>query len=336
MEAPGRPSLQIFLCSTKFDLERERQAVRKLIQLSRNDEISMEVFGAQPNAPIETCLASVAQCDLMIVVVGFRYGKRVPGRRISFSEAEYKHGYDLGKPCFVYMRKTKPRRADLTETDPRLAERLERWKKTLLRRHTVYDFDNPLDLVTYLGTDLPRWISETTSRRDATERDSVHLALEQHAHLKAVWVYAPHPLEGLSGDAHREIRRQVAKNLLAGVKYVYFVESQAGVGRIAALARLLASEASLPSEEAYAIIEKNMEVCVLDDASFLTHYTVHIDPYGEIAVYQSVLDPERKDRITKLADSVASKTFERIQAIRGQGQQFKINGDRLEPKMRAE
>src|SRR5687767_5589609 len=118
MPVPSRLPLGIFLCSTKYDLEPERQAVRKVIRLTRNDEIYMEVFGAQPDAPIETCLASVARCDLMIVIVAFRYGKLVPGWRVSFSEAEYRHGYKLGKPVFVYMPLKKPKNKSFIENDP--------------------------------------------------------------------------------------------------------------------------------------------------------------------------------------------------------------------------
>jgi uncharacterized protein DUF4062 len=311
-----RKRLRVFLCSTKFDLDLERKGVSKVIQFSRHDELAMELFGAQPTAPIDTCLSYVARCDLMIVIIGFRYGSIVPRMRISFSEAEYRHGYALQKPCRVYFRKDAPENPEFVDTDPANLVRLQRWKRVLALRHTPDYFEDAIDLVAKVGTGLPVWVHESTGHRKATERDSAYLARQQSGHLEAVWVYAPRPLETLPDGSHDEIRRQVLKNLLAGVRYVYFVESSEGVERIALLAERLAHMAAMSFQEALVRINSNIEVCVLDELSFLTHYTVHFGPNGGICVFQSVLEINRRDRITKLSPPVARATCARIAAVR--------------------
>ena len=82
----------VFLCSTYSDLVDERQGVLNAIRQLQLQHESMEYFGARPGQPIETCLAEVAHSNVLVVVVGYRYGSFVPGKEISFSEAEYREG----------------------------------------------------------------------------------------------------------------------------------------------------------------------------------------------------------------------------------------------------
>jgi hypothetical protein len=47
------------------------------------------------------CLAEVRQSDVLVVIVGLRYGSIVPALGISYSEVEYAEGFGLKKPCLV-------------------------------------------------------------------------------------------------------------------------------------------------------------------------------------------------------------------------------------------
>src|SRR3954452_21201377 len=96
--------MRIFLCSTYSDLVTERQAVVGAIRELQLQHKAMEFFGARADRPIEVCLAGVAKSNILVVIVGHRYGSVVPGQSISFSEAEYKEAQRLNKPCLVYMR----------------------------------------------------------------------------------------------------------------------------------------------------------------------------------------------------------------------------------------
>src|SRR5579875_1320781 len=77
----------------------------------------MEFFGARPERPIETCLGEVRRCDIIVVIVGRRYGTLVPGRGISYSEAEYAEGLRLGLPCLVYIRDEVPASTEALDED---------------------------------------------------------------------------------------------------------------------------------------------------------------------------------------------------------------------------
>jgi uncharacterized protein YjbI with pentapeptide repeats len=117
----------------------------------------MELFGARSEAPIEVCLEEVRKSDVLIVIVGHRYGSTVPGRNLSFTETEYNDGYSHGKSSFVYMRdETVPILPDYVEQDATKLSRLKAFRDKLQERHTVYKFRSPSELALQVTVDLNR------------------------------------------------------------------------------------------------------------------------------------------------------------------------------------
>lgn len=157
----------VFICGTYSDLSAERGAILDAIQRLQLHFHSMEFFGARPERPIETCLSEVRESDVLVVIVGHRYGTLVPGLGISYSEAEYEEGYRLKKPCLVYIRDDSPTSPELLESDPRKIELLEKWKATLAERHTPAHFREIVKLAVQVTADLSRAIGrlqEATAR----------------------------------------------------------------------------------------------------------------------------------------------------------------------------
>lgn len=152
-------SLIVFLCSTYSDLVDEREAVLDAIRRLQFQHDSMEFFGARTDLPIETCLHEVRKSDVLVVIVGYRYGTLVPDLGISFSEAEYNEGYRLGKPCLVYIRdEDVPILPRNMERDPNKLRLLERFCTTLAERHTVAKFRNAHSLAVQVTADLSRTV----------------------------------------------------------------------------------------------------------------------------------------------------------------------------------
>lgn len=151
--------LTVFLCSTYADLTVEREGVLDAVRRLQLQHDSMEFFGARADLPIETCLAEVRRSDVLVVIVGHRYGSLVPGLGISFSEAEYREGHSLGKPCLVYLRdENAPVLLKNVERDPDRSRLLENWKNTLTQRHTVASFSDAQTLAVQVAADLGRTV----------------------------------------------------------------------------------------------------------------------------------------------------------------------------------
>lgn len=153
----------VFVCSTFADLAEERRRVLDAIRRLQLQHDSMEFFGARSNLPIDTCIQEVRRSDLLVVIVGHRYGSIVPGSDISYSEAEYREGVRLNKPCLVYVRSDDvPILPRNIEREPDKVRLLEQWKQTLHSRHTVATFAAPDELAVQVAAD----ISETLRALD--------------------------------------------------------------------------------------------------------------------------------------------------------------------------
>lgn len=162
-------TMTVFVCSTFSDLSNERERVLDAIRRLQLQHDSMEVFGARANQPIETCLREVGRSNILVVIVGHQYGSLVPGMGVSFSEAEYNEGYALNKPCLVYMRdENVPILPKHMERDPDKLKQLERWKKTLQKRHTVATFEESNDLAIQVAADIGRTISAHSDRTNSS------------------------------------------------------------------------------------------------------------------------------------------------------------------------
>lgn len=150
-------NLTVFLCGTFADLAEHREAVINAVRKLQLQYETMEFFGARPGLPLDTCLSEVRRSDILVVIVGHRYGSLVPDLGISFSEAEYEEGFRLRKPCLVYMLDDDvPVLLKNIERDPDKLRQLERWKMILQNRHTVARFSDGHDLAVRVVADLAR------------------------------------------------------------------------------------------------------------------------------------------------------------------------------------
>ncbi|MBV8107835.1 MAG: DUF4062 domain-containing protein, partial [Hyphomicrobiales bacterium] len=154
-------SFTVFVCSTFDDLVEEREAVLDAIRRVQQRHNAMEFFGARPGRPIDTCLDEVRKSDLLVVIVGLKYGSLPPGMGISYSQAEYEEGARLEKPCLVYLRDDDfPILAKFVERDPDKLRLLEAWKQTLNAKHTVAKFENWPRLAVQVAADVGHFLVE--------------------------------------------------------------------------------------------------------------------------------------------------------------------------------
>ena len=154
-------SFTIFVCSTFDDLVEEREGVLDAIRRVQQRHNAMEFFGARPGRPIDICLDEVRKSDLLVVIVGLKYGSLPPGMGISYSQAEYQEGARLEKPCLVYVRNDDvPILPKYVEQDPDKLRLLKKWKETLNAGHTVAKFENWPGLAVQVAADIGHFLLE--------------------------------------------------------------------------------------------------------------------------------------------------------------------------------
>jgi len=165
-----RKKLTAFLCSPYNDLRQERSAVLDALRQLQVDHESMEFFGARVETPLEVCLQQVRASDIIIVIIGHRYGTVVPDLGISFAEAEYNEAIRFKKPCLVYLRDdSAPILPSQYEHDPASMPKLDAFKTALSNRHTVATFTDAAHLAVRIAADLSRTLQGL--ERSATQID---------------------------------------------------------------------------------------------------------------------------------------------------------------------
>ena len=65
--------------------------------------VDMRYFAARDGKPEDYCRERVVGCEIYVAVVGFRYGSRVPGGAMSYTELEFEAATTAGRPRLVFL-----------------------------------------------------------------------------------------------------------------------------------------------------------------------------------------------------------------------------------------
>jgi hypothetical protein len=157
------PFMRIYIGSTLSDLAPHREAIIdaiKGVQLRLGD---IEIVSPQEmpaSVPIlEDELKIVAQANLYILVLGWRYGYIPEGHTKSLVELEYDTAREYKRPtlCFMVAERA-PVPGNLVETGENAAA-LRRFKARLLSENLVRRFTFPAELGGYVATAVTSWMS---------------------------------------------------------------------------------------------------------------------------------------------------------------------------------
>ena len=151
--------MRIFLSSTYEDLKAHRQKVEDSFAISGLDYNAMEHFGSTANPPIQICLQAVEQSDVLIAVLGVRYGSCPPKGKRSFTEREYLHARSHKIPILPFMidmRNALVVPNLMHNESPEQQRRLDLFKALAEKEHGVTYFTTPADLARLVLASLIR------------------------------------------------------------------------------------------------------------------------------------------------------------------------------------
>jgi hypothetical protein len=147
----------VFLASTYEDLKEYREGVRDEIARQKCLPLRMEDWSSDAGTSLERSLEELAQADLLIVVVGCRYGSPVANSEKSFTETEYETAKAWGLDVLAFL-PSRDAKWSNEVMDPQNAEKLEAFKKRLKNGH-ISEYSSPAELRLWVHAALTRWKS---------------------------------------------------------------------------------------------------------------------------------------------------------------------------------
>lgn len=165
----ARHSLVVLLSSTLNDLKQHRQTVRDALDGLGFDLVVMESRGASARTTAEECRRWVREADVLVGILGMKYGTQDKASQLSFTEIEFREARSAGKPCLMYLmdeekHRLAPRLVDVGDE----ARRLALFKRHVVEAVTVSRFTSPDNLAHKVLRDLTLMAAEEGwTRREA-------------------------------------------------------------------------------------------------------------------------------------------------------------------------
>jgi hypothetical protein len=139
--------VKVFISSVIVGMEEYRAAAREAAESLGITVIAAEDFGASPSSPQQVCLAGVREADVVVLLLGARYG--TPQRSgLSPTHEEYREARGR-KPVLVFVQTGITREPD----EEKLVEEVSGWEGGPYRE----PFDSPAFLRTAVTRALHRW-----------------------------------------------------------------------------------------------------------------------------------------------------------------------------------
>jgi len=150
---------RVFVSSTSVDLAAFRQsAVSALSAIDEIECVVMEEFGAQPVRPDNYIRQRLGDVDLVVGIMGDRYGSIVPEKSLSYTEFEYETARVMDKPCLMYCRN--PNHSE---------DRQAAFRRRVQHELTTAPFGSLGDLLHQVERDVARWVRDVDDMRDRTK-----------------------------------------------------------------------------------------------------------------------------------------------------------------------
>ncbi len=156
----------VFISSTFEDLKKHRKEVWETLGKYDVNIRGMEEYGARTDKPLNTSLAEVGQSDVYVGIIAYRLGTIHKNTGKSITQLEYEKAYELyqadkkNMEIFIYFldernSKVSPSLIDFGEEH----DKLEAFKSTLRRNHTIDTFVDEDDLAKKVNRDFGRLLT---------------------------------------------------------------------------------------------------------------------------------------------------------------------------------
>lgn len=159
---------KVFISSTATDLKEFRKAATEAIKQIGMEPVLAEIadIAFEPATDIRsTILSEIDSADVIVLILGHRYGATYPETGKSWTELEYERARTKGKPVLAYLASDDvPWPASQIDVD---RSKIEHFRHAVMTELFVRRFRSPTDLAASLVADLSRLITRTTPTKES-------------------------------------------------------------------------------------------------------------------------------------------------------------------------
>lgn len=161
--------MKVFISSTVADLPEYRDAVRDALLGLGLETVSLDQLVASQE-PVDAVFSELAASDLVVLVVGHRYGSIEPQSGKSWVEAEFEAARKLAKPILVFLaREDVPWPVAGIDIE---RSQIAQFREKLLSNYTVQVFATPAELAMGVSQSLSAFLSRV-SKPEAEKEEEV-------------------------------------------------------------------------------------------------------------------------------------------------------------------
>ena len=161
--------MKAFISSTVTDLTEYRQVVHDVLRDLGVEYVTLDALLTSESSPgtvTDQVLAELKRSDLMVLIIGHRYGSIESGSGMGWVEVEFHAARRFGKPILVFLADDQapfpPASIDVDRS------RVEQFRTEVLSDYLVTHFRSPIDLAAKLAVALTHLIRRSMEPPPAT------------------------------------------------------------------------------------------------------------------------------------------------------------------------
>jgi Domain of unknown function (DUF4062)/ATPase family associated with various cellular activities (AAA) len=178
------PKWRVFVSSTTRGLEGFRRVAREVIETFESDgracfePVMMEDFGARDGQAREVCADYVRGCDVLVGIIGTRYGGHPPDDQVSYTELEFQTAVERGLSRLMFLldeevagrlEAAAPEGEDRKDRQDRLRDRIGNDRVSDVHVGLDGNVATEQDFRDKLTRALETWVLEDSFRRDIVD-----------------------------------------------------------------------------------------------------------------------------------------------------------------------
>lgn len=153
---------QVFVSSTKEDLEEERQEITKALLESNCIPAGMELFPAADESSWKIIKKTIEESDYYLLVIGGRYGTVPKNSKKSYTEMEFDYAKSINKPILAFIHPdTSQLIAAKVEKTGKGQNKLKSFVKKVKENRNVMFWRNKTELISGIKTSIASAVATT-------------------------------------------------------------------------------------------------------------------------------------------------------------------------------